>query len=79
MIKLAIRQIHEEWPSEFDAFGIVSTTHDDISIEVPEDMTKRGDEFMKDTMLSAANKVCPDLPFAVDVSVGTAWSKDDDE
>lgn len=79
MIKLAIREIHEHWPSELGEFGIVETTHDDISIEVLENQVKRGQEFMRDSMLSAANKVCPNLPYEVDVAVSTTWSKSDDE
>lgn len=76
MTKLALRKIHEDWPSEFDQFGVVETTHDSISIEVHESLRDEAVDFLRSSMLSAANKVCPGLPFEVDVEISRTWGKE---
>lgn len=79
MTKLGIRQLHQCWPADFGPFGVVETTHDSISIEVPKEMKKLGTEFLRESMLYAANMVCPDFPFAVDVEAGRTWGTEKDE
>lgn len=78
MTKIAHRRLHEDWPSEFGPFGTVETTHDSISIEVPQEMTNDAVEFLRSCMLSATKKVCPGLPFEVDISIGKSWGKEEE-
>lgn len=77
--KLALAELHRHWVPAFGSFGVVETTHDSISIEVPEEMKCEGEDFLRSSMLTAAKKVVKDLPFMVDVTVGKTWGEDKDD
>lgn len=73
MIKLALIELHERWADGLD-FSVVAVIHDEIVLDVPEQLAKSIADFVKQATIDAANKMCPGMNFRVEVSIGDTWA-----
>jgi len=72
MMKLAIVKIHRGW--KFDCpFGIVAPVHDEVILDVPEELASEIAEFVKITMVDVAETMCPGIPFTAKTTICNNW------
>ena len=73
MLKLAIVRLHKEW--DFPCpFGIVEVTHDEIGLDVPEELANDVAKFTEKIMVEVANELCPGMKFRADAFIGNSWA-----
>ncbi len=73
MLKLSIIRIHREW--DFDCpFGIVAPIHDELILDVPRENASEIAFFVKKIMVEEAEKMCPGVPFIVDIVIADSWA-----
>ncbi|OGH07422.1 MAG: hypothetical protein A2W22_03065 [Candidatus Levybacteria bacterium RBG_16_35_11] len=73
MLKMAIGKMHETWSFPFP-FAMVEEVHDEIGMDVPEEFVNSISAFMKECMISVANKMCPGMLFNADVTICDTWA-----
>jgi len=73
MLKLAIGRLHREWNFPCP-FGVVEVTHDEIGLDVPEELAKDVAKFTETIMVEVANKMCPGMKFKADAFIGDSWA-----
>jgi len=75
MMKKALASIHQHW--SFDCpFGVVGYIHDELVLDVPEELADDVAEFVKEQMeVVATDMVRGKIPFKADVSIGNTWAE----
>jgi DNA polymerase-1 len=72
MIKLEISLLHQNW--NFDCpFGVVAPVHDEIILDVPEELAPEIAEFVSNTMVEVAETMCKGIPFRADAKIVDNW------
>jgi DNA polymerase I-like protein with 3'-5' exonuclease and polymerase domains len=71
-LKLAMVELAQELPS---GAGIVSTVHDELIVEVPEDRAEETKLLVEKCMLRAVEQLFPGLPVAAEVKVCNNWGE----
>jgi DNA polymerase-1 len=74
MLKKSIARMHKEW--KFDhPFAIVEVTHDEIGLDVPEEIAQDVADFTEQIMVETANEMCEGMQFRVDKHICDNWSE----
>jgi len=75
MMKKALASIHQNW--DFDCpFGVVGYIHDELVLDVPEELANDVARFVKEQMETVATDMVKGvLPFIADVSIGNTWAE----
>jgi DNA polymerase-1 len=73
MIKLALIELHKNWKFDFP-FAVVAVIHDEIVLDVPEDWADTVALYVKKLSIQAADQMCKDVKFRVDISIGDTWA-----
>jgi DNA polymerase-1 len=77
-VKIATADIRKEiYKKKLDAF-FVNSVHDEILVETSVDCAKQIAQIVRDGMITAAEAICPGVPFDSDVFIGGRWSDKDD-
>ena len=72
MMKLAIVKIHQGW--NFDCpYGAVAPIHDELILDVQEELAPEISKFVSQTMVDVAEKMCPGIPFKADAKIVNKW------
>ena len=72
--KKALGYIHKIWEWNYP-FGIVGVYHDEIVLDVPEDIAPMIKKVVSGCMVDAAEEICYGIPFKVDVVIADNWSE----
>ncbi len=74
MLKMSMGLIHSNW--KFDCpFGMIIENHDEIVLDVPEELAPQVATYCQDYMERVANKMCPGIGFKVGVAIGDSWAE----
>lgn len=76
ILKLSLSTLHRQWNFDYP-FGVVEVTHDEIGLDVPEEITPQVVDATKEIMIDTANSIYPGMKFRVDVEIGNSWAKGD--
>ena len=72
MKKLAISKIYFNW--HFDCpFGMVHENHDEVILDVPEELADEIAEYVEYWMVKVGEDMCPGIPFKADAKVCDNW------
>lgn len=74
MMKQAIGKMHENWTFNCP-FGVVAQVHDEVILDVPEELSSEIKDFVRSTMIQVAEKMCPGIPFKVEAIIANNWSE----
>lgn len=72
--KLAIAKIHQGWKWDCE-FGIVNVIHDEIVLDVPEELAEEIRLFVQETMIAAAEEICVGMKFRADAMIANTWAE----
>lgn len=79
-MKLALGNIYKKWSSEIleePEFACVGYIHDELIFDVKKDIAKKVAKFVSREMISAAESVCPGIPFIAEPKICLDWSEKD--
>jgi len=72
MMKLSIVKIHQNW--NFDCpYGVVAVIHDELILDVPEELAPDVATFVSNTMVEVAEEMCPGIPFVANAKIVDNW------
>jgi len=72
MMKLSIVKIHQNW--NFDCpYGAIAPVHDELILDVPEELAPDVARFVSNTMVEVAETMCPGVPFKADAKIVDNW------
>jgi len=72
MMKLSISKIHQNW--NFDCpYGAVAPIHDELILDVKEELAPEIAEFVSNTMVEVAENMCPGIPFVANAVICDNW------
>lgn len=74
MVKYALIMLYEDNPWD-DKFKTIMTVHDEIVVEVAEEIADKARTFIEDTMIKAGDMFMSEIPSKVDAKVADHWSK----
>ena len=76
MIKTALSLIHKEWKSSWNyPFGVVGVFHDEIVLDIPEEIAEDVGKFVENKMIEAGTMICPNINFRADYIIADNWAK----
>jgi DNA polymerase I-like protein with 3'-5' exonuclease and polymerase domains len=71
-MKLSISKIHQNW--NFDCpYGAVAPIHDELILDVKEELAPEIAEFVSNTMVEVAENMCPGIPFVANAVICDSW------
>jgi DNA polymerase I-like protein with 3'-5' exonuclease and polymerase domains len=73
MLKKSIARMHKEWKFDYP-FAIVEVTHDEIGLDVPEEIAQNVADFTERIMVETANEMCHGMKFRVDKHITDNWA-----
>jgi DNA polymerase-1 len=76
IIKIAMRDIFYENPFGHDKLRVLLQTHDELCVEIAEDIVEEGVKFIEDKMLKAEGIFLKLTPCKLDYFVGKSWTKE---
>jgi len=72
MMKLSIVKMHQNW--NFDCpFGATAPIHDELILDVPEELAPDVATFVSNTMVEVAESMCPGIPFVAGAKIVDNW------
>jgi DNA polymerase I-like protein with 3'-5' exonuclease and polymerase domains len=71
ILKLAIAELNQHLN---DDVRLITAVHDELVLEVKEDLAKKYKEILESIMIEAANFVLDSVPSSADASVGDSWA-----
>jgi DNA polymerase-1 len=74
MMKMAIGNIHRLWPHHKLDFSVVGVVHDELILDVPEELAQRTGDFCARIMTKVSERTCPGVIFPVDINIGENWA-----
>jgi len=74
MLKVSIARIHQGWKWDIP-FGMVAEVHDEIILDVPENLAEEIRDFVVGAMVTVGEEMCPGIPFKVDAVIADRWSE----
>jgi len=72
MMKQATATSHQEWKWDIP-FGVLSPIHDELVLDVPEQLAEEISKFISDVMVQTGQEMCPGIPFKVDAKICDNW------
>jgi len=75
MLKIAMIQMYYDNPFDQEAFRLLKTVHDEIVVEIREDIKVEADEFVRKCMISAGEVFLKIVPVTVKVIPDICWRK----
>lgn len=72
-LKVALGRLWEKWPRHLCEFGVVAEIHDEIVADVPEEHAETIAKFIKVTMESVAEEICPGVKFLAEPKICDTW------
>jgi DNA polymerase-1 len=81
MMKLTINEVHKNWKHKMEEievpelpFSMVGEVHDEMILDVPEELAKPIAKWVASTGVAVAEKMCPGVRFKIGVEIGDSWS-----
>jgi DNA polymerase-1 len=71
ILKLAIAELNQHLN---DDVRLITAVHDELVLEVKEDLAEKYKEILESIMIEAANFVLDSVPSSADASVGSSWA-----
>ncbi len=73
-LKMALGKMRSQWNFNHP-FPLVAQIYDEVIADVHRDIAEEVAEFIRDTLVSTAEDMCPGIPFAADVSIVDNWAE----
>jgi len=74
-LKLALAKLWETWTPELEGCVPVLTTHDDITIEAPEDKVDQASRWLEDAMVSGMKEILKEVPVEIEITIGRTYGE----
>ena len=77
-LKLALAKLWETWTPELEGCVQVMTTHDDITVEAPENKAEVAAKWLENAMIAGMQQLLKEVPMEVQITIGATYAGDSD-
>ena len=74
MMKKSIVELHKQQCSKYGKFYAVAPVHDELVLDVPEDIVHEVKGEVEETMINVAEEICPGIPFIAEAVIADNWA-----
>ena len=78
IIKIVMRDLYYKNPFGIDNFRILLQTHDELTVEVKEEIADEAKDFVVNIMLEVEQRFLGDVPAKLDYHIADFWTKKDE-